>query len=299
MRRTRGCPSAPVAGSTRRSPLRYEAGFADTDEVADILSLHFSLAGEHEKTWAYARTAARRAEGKFAHVEAATLYRRAIEAGRRLTAIEALELEAAYEALAEAWWRAGDYQRAVDANAAARKLAKGQALIEARLVYRRSYIGEQLGKYSEALRWASKGQRLLEGVNTSDATSLRAQLSAWYATVVCAQGHYASAIEKAGRAAEEARTAGNLDALARAYNVMDLSGVFGDRFRGGEYWVRALEISEELGDLRLQVIILSNLGLGDFHVGRWSEAISRYERAAEVSGIRSAISWGSTWRART
>jgi tetratricopeptide (TPR) repeat protein len=262
---------------------RYEVEFADTSEIADILSLHFSLAGEHEKTWMYARTAARRAEGMFAHVEAATLYRRAIDAGRRLAAIEALELEGAYEALAEAWWRAGDYQRAVDANAAARKLAKGEAVVEARLVYRRSYIGEQLGKYSEALRWASLGQRLLEGVDTPDAASLRAQFSAWYATVVCAQGHYGSAIDRAGRAVEEARAAGNLDALARAYNVLDLAGVFGDRFTGGDNWLRALEISEELGDLRLQVIILSNLGLGDFHVGRWSEAIARFERAADVS----------------
>ena len=80
------------------------------------------------------------------------------------------------------------------------------------------------------LRWASKGQRLLEGANTPDATSLRAQLSAWYATLLCAQGHYASAIDRAGQAVEEARTAGNLDALARAYNVLDLAGVFGDRF---------------------------------------------------------------------
>ena len=101
--------------------------------------------------------------------------------------------------------------------------------------------------------------------------------------MLCAQGHYASAIERAGQAVEEARTAGNRDALARAYNVLDLAGVFGDRFTGGENWLRALEISEELGDLQLQVIILSNLGLGDFHVGRWSEAIARFERAAEVS----------------
>lgn len=78
--------------------------------------------------------------------------------------------------------------------------------------------------------------------------------------------------------------AGNLDALARAYNVIDLAGFFGDRFSGGEHWEQALRISEELGDLRLQVIILSNLGLGEYHVGRWSDAISLYERAAEVSG---------------
>jgi class 3 adenylate cyclase/tetratricopeptide (TPR) repeat protein len=260
-----------------------EAEVADTDEIGDILSLHFSLAGEHEKTWSYARMAARRAEGKFADVEAATLYRRAIEAGRRLTGIEAPDLEAAFEALAEAWWRAGDYDRAVDANAAARKLAKGEPVVEARLIYRRSCMAEPQGKYAEALRWASKGRKILEGMNAPEAASLRAQLSAWCAAVVLAQGHYAAAIEQGKRAADEARIAGNLDALARAYNAIDLAGFFGDRFSGGEFWRQALEVSEQLGDLRLQVIILSNLGIADFYAGRWSGAITLYERAAEVS----------------
>ena len=253
-------------------------------EQGELLSLHFFLAGDFERAWRYSGLAAQRAKAAYAHVESARFLRRAIDAAHHLPALDEREVEAAYEALAEAWWSAGDYQRAVDANAAARKLAKGDPLLEARLVYRRSYIGEQLGKYTEALRWASKGRRLLEGVNTPEAAGLRAQLSAWYATVICAQGHFTSAIEQGKRAADEARMAGNLDALARAYNVIDLAGFFGDRFSGGEYWEQALKISEELGDLRLQVIILSNLGLGELHGGRWSEAISLFERAAEVSG---------------
>ena len=262
---------------------RFESEVEDTDEIAGILSLHFSLAGEYEKAWDYAKTAARRAETMFAHVEAASLFQRAINAGRQIHWLGEFELATVYEALAEAWWRAGEYQRAADANAAARKLAKGHAIVEARLLYRRSYVDEQLGRYTQALRWASRGQRVLDGVETLEAASLRAQLTAWYATVVFAQGRSKSAIGWAERAAAQSEASGNMDALARVYNVLDLAGVAIDRYSGGEYWRRALEICERLGDLRLQVIILSNLGLGARHEGRWPEAIGYWERAREVS----------------
>ena len=48
------------------------------------LSLHYSRRGEFRQVWRYATIAAKRAEGAFAHVEAAALYSRALEAGRQL-----------------------------------------------------------------------------------------------------------------------------------------------------------------------------------------------------------------------
>ena len=54
------------------------------EEAADILSLHYLVAGEYHPAWRYASAAAKRAQGAYAYVEAAGLYARALDAGRRL-----------------------------------------------------------------------------------------------------------------------------------------------------------------------------------------------------------------------
>ena len=53
-------------------------------EHAELLSLHFYLAGEFEQAWRYSMIAAERAEAAYANIEASRFFRRAIEAGRRL-----------------------------------------------------------------------------------------------------------------------------------------------------------------------------------------------------------------------
>ena len=57
---------------------RFEAVF-DPAETGGLLSLHFFLAGKHEKALQYAKQAAQRAGDQFAHHEAAQLYQRAID----------------------------------------------------------------------------------------------------------------------------------------------------------------------------------------------------------------------------
>ena len=58
------------------------------DEAAGMLSLHYSEAGDFTRTWRYATLAALRAESAYANVEAAKLYARAIDAGRRLENVD-------------------------------------------------------------------------------------------------------------------------------------------------------------------------------------------------------------------
>ena len=63
----------------------YECRHADSpDEVSELLSLHFSLAKDLERTWRYSLLAGERAKEKFANVEAAEFYRRALEVARPL-----------------------------------------------------------------------------------------------------------------------------------------------------------------------------------------------------------------------
>jgi class 3 adenylate cyclase/tetratricopeptide (TPR) repeat protein len=260
------------------------ASSADAErEQVEFLSLHFFLAGEFERAWRYSRLAAERAKGAYAHVETARFVRRAIDAARHLEDLDDREVEQAYETLAEAWDQAGEFHKAAEANASARRLARGDPLMSARLLFRRSRIEGSMGKFSQALAWATRGRTVLEGQEGMEAAALRAQLDGSYATWLYAEARWSEAITWARRAADEASAADAKEAEARAYNVLDLAGVGIGDYSGGEYFRRALAIFEEMGDLVGQSTILSNLGIGSHYEGRWPESLAHLERCAEVS----------------
>ena len=58
------------------------------EEEAGMLSLHYFEAGEYRPAWQYATVAAKRAAAVYAYVQAAGLYARAFEAGRKLDDLE-------------------------------------------------------------------------------------------------------------------------------------------------------------------------------------------------------------------
>jgi len=252
------------------------------EEDPGMLSLHFFLADEHEKAWRYARVAGERAAAVFANVEAARYLGRAVEAGRRLPEVTAGELAAVHEARGDALDLAGEFRRAADAYTVARRLVRDDPVNSARLSLKRSRIEEKLGKYPQALRWVTRGRKLLEGVDGAEAARERAQLGAWYATILQAEGRSSDAVRWAGRAIEEAQAAGEQDALARAYNALDWANLALGR-PNGEHWRAALEIHEAEGDLVGQARVLGNLGYSAFYEGRWNEALEFYGRCREAA----------------
>ena len=78
----------------RRRELHHRAAMAieerapDPEAEAPLLSLHYLHAERFAETWRYARSAGRRAGAVYANLDAATFYRRALEASRRLPALE-------------------------------------------------------------------------------------------------------------------------------------------------------------------------------------------------------------------
>lgn len=255
----------------------------DPGEEAALLSLHFYLAGAYERAYRYARTAAARASGISANLEAAQLYQRAIEAARHLPAVDPAELEATYEALADAWYNLGEFGQVGAAISAAGRLARGHPPREARLLLRRSRLAGQTGSYSQALRWAARGRTVLQASEGPETERLRAHLTGMYAMWLDAEGRSAKAIDWARRAADEAERSGDVEALARAYNVLDFAGVSVGAYSGGEYWRRALAIHEQRGDLVGQSMILTNLGIGAHYEGQWDQALDYFERCSAVS----------------
>ena len=260
---------------------RLEKDVAHPEEAAGLLSMHFIVAGEYEEAWRYAPLAASRAQDLYANVEAARLYARAVEAGKRVPAVHPTQLAELHEAIGDSWDRAGEFQKAADAFISARRLVGDVPLDESRLLLKRSKMEEKLGHYPQALAWVTRARRLLADADGQEAASRSAQLSAWYATVLQAEGRTTDALPWCERAVAEAEAAGDQEALAQAYNVLEWVDIMMGH-SDGRHLRKALAIYEELGDLAGQAKILTNLGAGAYFSGQWDEAIEFWERGREA-----------------
>ena len=222
---------------SKRSPTSPE-------DAAGILSLHYFVAGEYRSAWRYARIAAARADGVYAYVEAARLYARALEAGRRLEDVADTELASVEESLGDSWHRAGDFPKASDAFMVARRLAVGDPLRVSGLLLKRSKMEEKLGKYPQALRWAARARKEIEGLSGPEVARQSALLSGWYATVLQAEGRSNDAIRWAERAIRESEAVDDPEAIGTAYFAMgwaygDLGGRGSSRFSAGRWKLTA------------------------------------------------------------
>jgi class 3 adenylate cyclase/tetratricopeptide (TPR) repeat protein len=262
---------------------RIEEEMDQPEEAADILSLHYLVAGEYHSAWQYASVAAKRAQGAYAYVEAAGLYSRALEAGRRLPEIGNNELAVVYEALADSWYRAGDFNKAADAYTSARRLVAGNRLMESGLLLKRSKLEEKLGKYPQALRWAARAGKAVDGMTGEEPARQAARSSAWYATVLQAEGRTGDAVRWAERAIDEAESANDPEALGAACFVMGWAyGVLGKE-GAKSFLQRSLDSYRRSGNLLRHAALLSNLGVVCQWEGHWDEALSNYERGRAES----------------
>jgi class 3 adenylate cyclase/tetratricopeptide (TPR) repeat protein len=262
---------------------RLERETAAPEDAADILSLHYLVAGEHRAAWRYASIAARRALGAYAFVEAARMFDRALEASRRLPDLAPAELAAAHESLADCWYRAGEMPKAAGAYASAIRLVGEDRLLASVLLLKRSKLEEKLGKYPQALRWAGRAAKAVEGVPGEESARQTARLSAWYATVLQAEGRTADAMRWAARAIREAEAVDDQEALGAALYAMGYAyGVLGKE-GATSCLERALDAYRRSGNLLRQADLLSNLGVIYQWEGRWDEALAYYERGRAES----------------
>ncbi len=262
---------------------RVEEEADQPEEVADILSLHYAAAEEHEQAWRHSTLAAKRAEGAYAFVEAAELYARAIAAGRRLGGLLPLQLAQVQESLADALYRAGEYRKSLEAYNTAYDQVRGDNLREADVLLKLSLVEEKLGKYPEALRWVERAREALDQRDDLQAAQLGAKASAWYATVLQAQGHTDEALAWAERAAREAEEVDDPEELGNAYFVMGWAhGVLG-RSDGEQLMLRSLEAYRRSGNRPRQAFVLAGLGAACYWQGRWDDAMAYYERWREES----------------
>jgi class 3 adenylate cyclase/tetratricopeptide (TPR) repeat protein len=261
--------------------LEREAGPA-ADESAAVLSLHFDRAGDHRCAWHYARIAADRARDRFAHADAATLYRRALDASRGLDATTS-EVAVVWESLGAAHARIGELSEAHEAFRAARRLLSGDTVREAQLLHAHARVDLDAGRVAPAARWAIRALRAADSDREPAALACRARVTSTLATIRQRQGRMRDAIELCHRAIGEAELAGEEAALANACYVLDWALVESGRPREAVHSQRALEIYVRLGAINRQAAVLNNMGGFAYRDGRWRDAVDLYRRGAEAS----------------
>ncbi|MDQ1466732.1 MAG: hypothetical protein QOH10_1147 [Actinomycetota bacterium] len=266
-----------------RAARRLEASLGEHPEAeAELLSLHYFNARAFPETWRYARIAGARARAKFANVDAAVLFERALSAARQLPEVEPLEVAEVWEALGDVRERSGVYDGAAVAYRSARQLVRNDPAREAAVLLKQAWIPERLGRYSEAIRWVRKGQRTIDGVSEAAAGSCRAQLAAWYGAIRQAQGRSREAIEWCRRAIDEAVASHDPAAEAHASFILDWAYVDSGRSDLAVHSARALALYEELGNLNARAGVLNNLGGFAYYEGRWDDAIDLYSQAHDA-----------------
>jgi class 3 adenylate cyclase/tetratricopeptide (TPR) repeat protein len=242
----------------------------DAASQAGMLSLHFFQAAEWEKAWRYAVRGGDDARSKYANVDAATFYERALTAAASLEPPEQ-EIARVQEALGDVRELFASYDEADGAYVQALEHG-GRA---ARIMRKRGVVAERQGRYDDALALYDAG------APEADAReSVALQLGR--AIVLYRQGE----IDDSARTSEEAAAAAialdDREALANAYWIRALAE--GDR--GGpaaEFLGLALPIFEELALLQMQVKVLQNTAVRAFYDSEWEKAVEYYRRTEEMA----------------
>jgi tetratricopeptide (TPR) repeat protein len=249
------------------------------EEASELLALHFDRAERWPETWRYSVEAGRRAWGKYANVEAAQFFARALEIVEHVPETPGGEVAWVWESLGDARMRLAEYESAAAAYQAAQRLAADDPVEEARLIQKEALAPLRLGRYPDALARLDEGLALLEADEGEPATAQRARLYGMYAAGLQYQHRSEEAIEWCERTISEAERSGARDALAEAYFILDWANVALGRLDEAVYSERAVPIYEELGNRDRVAIVLNNLGQLAYLEGRWDEALEHTRRA--------------------
>lgn len=250
-------------------------------EASELLSLHFHAARDWDRAWRYSVTAGDRARGKYATAEAADYYARALDAPRRSWPERPVVAQVA-ESLGDVLELGGRFEEADSALRLARRL-DSRPDVDVRILRKLGTLREREGRYTQALRWYSRGLRRAKvDLPTSDGLRAEGELCIAYAGVRFRQGDTSGCLEWAHRAERIAAELEDRRMLAHAsYLLMIGYGVL-RRPEVAHYRDVSLPLFEAEGDLVGQANVLNNLGVDAKEEGRWSDALDLYERSRAV-----------------
>ena len=250
------------------------------DEAAELLSLHYYRAAREDDAWRYSVFAGRRAQAKWANVEAAEFYRRALSVASAAKEPSDEEVAGVWEALGDCLQLSGHFDDAAHAFAAARRLWPRDAAEQVELLRKEGALREAMGKYSEALRWYGRGLKAAEALPDPGARThhwLRFRLA--HAQVRARQGLFQECIRRTREIVDDALAVADKETLAPAYLLLHVVHALLGSPERKAYRGLALPFYEELGDLSGQAAVLTNLGVEAYYEGDWEKALDLYERS--------------------
>jgi class 3 adenylate cyclase/tetratricopeptide (TPR) repeat protein len=250
------------------------------EDAAELLSLHFLRAGLSPETWRYSVLAGQRAQAKWANTEAADFYRRALETSSAVPSLSSTELAQVWEALGDCLQLSGEFDEAARAFASARRLTPKGTVEQVALMRKEGGLRELMGKYSDALRWYTRGLKEAQALADTDARTLyRIRFRLAQAQVRFRQGAFQECIKQSREVVEEALAVTDLETLAPAYLLLHLVHTLLGSSEREAYRGLALPLYEDLGDLSGQAGVLNNVGIEAYYEGDWTKALDLYERS--------------------
>jgi len=260
-----------------------ERNAADPYDVAELLSLHFSLAGRLPETWRYSCEAGRRARAKWANRDAVELYRRALDAAEEMPDLDPIEVAGVWMAVAECLRLLSDFDQAAQALESARGLVPPGSPIDVDLMGKEGQLRESAGQYAEAIEWYERGLAAAEALDEPE-TRLRhrLELNVGYAQTLFRQGKFQECIERCEAVIEDGVPIGDAKSLAPTYLLLHVVHTFLGTAEREAYRGLSLPLYEELGDLSGQASTLNNLGIEAYYAGDWTKARDLYDQSRKL-----------------
>ena len=250
-RPTRGCRTSFAGDSTARSPRDIEEEMDYPEEAADILSLHYFVAGEYRSGVAVrdGRGQARRRRLRVRRSRRAVLAR----AGGRTPPRRCRRARSSPPCTRR--WAIRGIGPASSARRPTRTrpraaLVASDPLADAELLLKLSHVEEKLGKYEQALRWAEQARTALQGLDGPEAARQAARIERLVRDGASdAKGETTDALDWAERTVAEAEAADDPEALGDAYFVMGWA--YGELGKEGAQPLmqRSLEAYQRAGNL--------------------------------------------------
>lgn len=260
-----------------------EASHDNREEVVELLSLHFLLAQQFEKAWRYSLVAGIRAEAKFANIDAATFFTRAIEAGKRAGNDPSVVLAPVWAELGMVSEMAGLYKQADVAFVSARRLSPEDVWRRGDMLRKQGEIAFRLGNLHKALRLWREGLKILKNQEmTKPLAMLAVRFMVGTAYLKHSLGHSDLAIPIAKEAIDVARMFGDEPGSAQAHTLLFVIFMELGSDERVKYRDVPLPIFEKVGDLRNQSWFLINLGEEAYYEGRWDDAVDFYRRSKAI-----------------
>ncbi|HXH89087.1 MAG TPA: tetratricopeptide repeat protein [Gaiellaceae bacterium] len=261
--------------------LEERAGDAVAD-IADLLSLHFHRAAEHEKAWEYSVLAGRRAQERSANVEAVELYERALDVAEGAGA-DGAEIAVVAQSLGDVAELAARYDTAEAAYERARAAVPEDAISQAHLLRKEGILDERRGRYSDALDRYTRALGVLEAAEDEvKRVRSRSDVELAYAGVKLRQGQLQEARTWAESAVASADAGSDRTRVALAYSLSYIAAVYSGE-RAPEQRDEALATLEEVGDLVKLNVLQGNVGIEAYFDGRWDDALDWYRRSGETA----------------